>query len=269
MLFNEILFFLNDTEIMNIFIIEDEPLAVQKIAKLLVEVEPNTKISGTADGIESSVEWLQNNPSPDLILVDIELCDGQCFEIFNLIEVQSPVIFTTSYDEYAIQAFRVNSVDYLLKPIKKNDLSRALQKYERFNYQHNASIDISKLVSELKKQNTPREFRSRFLVKQGHKLIPIEIDDIAYFFSEDSISFCVCFDKMKYIFDSSLEEIEQMIDPKLFFRISRQFLLGAKSIVQIHSHFNGKLKLDLKPTNEREVTVSREKVTDFKAWMGR
>jgi two-component system, LytTR family, response regulator LytT len=254
---------------MNIFIIEDEPLAVQKIAKMLVEVEPNTKVLGTADGIESSVEWLQNNPTPDLILVDIELCDGQSFEIFNLIEIQSPVIFTTSYDEYAIQAFRVNSVDYLLKPIKKDDLSRALQKYERFNYQHNAPIDISKLVSELKKQNAPREFRSRFLVKQGQKLIPVEVDEIAYFYSEDGISFFVCFDRVKYIFDYSLEEIEQMIDPKLFFRISRQFILGVKSIIQIHNHFNGKLKLDLKPTNEREITVSRERVADFKAWMGR
>jgi two-component system, LytTR family, response regulator LytT len=254
---------------MNIFIIEDEPLAVQKISKLLLEVEPNTKISGTADGIESSVEWLQNNPTPDLILVDIELCDGQSFEIFNLIEVQSPIIFTTSYDEYAIQAFRVNSVDYLLKPIKKNDLSRALQKYERFNYQNNASIDISKLVYELKKQNAPREFRSRFLVKQGQKLIPIEVDEIAYFYSEDSLSFFISFVGVKYIFDYSLEEIEQMIDPKLFFRISRQFILGVKSIVQIHNHFNGKLKLDLKPTNEREIIVSRERVADFKAWMGR
>jgi two-component system, LytTR family, response regulator LytT len=254
---------------MNIFIIEDEPLAVQKISKLLVEVEPNTTISGTADGIESSVEWLQNNPSPDLILVDIELCDGQSFEIFNLIEIQSPVIFTTSYDEYAIQAFRVNSVDYLLKPIKKDDLSRALQKYERFNYNHTASIDISKLVTELKKQNAPREFRSRFLVKQGQKLIPIEVDEIAYFFSEDGISFFVSFDRVKYIFDYSLEDVEQMIDPKLFFRISRQFILGIKSIVQIHNHFNGKLKLDLKPSIEREITVSRERVADFKAWLGR
>ena len=254
---------------MNIFIIEDEPLAVQKITKLLIDVEPNTIIAGTADGIESSVEWLQSNPVPDLILVDIELCDGQSFEIFNLIDVQSPVIFTTSYDEYAIQAFRVNSVDYLLKPIKRNDLSRALQKYERFNYQQSTPIDISKLVKELKKQNTPREFRSRFLVKQGQKLIPIDVDEIAYFFSEDSVSFFVNFQQVKYIFDYSLEEIEQMLDPNLFFRISRQFIVGIKSIVQIHNYFNGKLKLELKPIIEREITVSRERVSDFKVWMGR
>ena len=254
---------------MNIFIIEDEPLAVQKITKLLIDVEPNTIIAGTADGIESSVEWLQSNPVPDLILVDIELCDGQSFEIFNLIDVQSPVIFTTSYDEYAIQAFRVNSVDYLLKPIKKTDLSRALQKYERFNYQQSTPIDISKLVKELKKQNTPREFRSRFLVKQGQKLIPIDVDEIAYFFSEDSVSFFVNFQQVKYIFDYSLEEIEQMLDPNLFFRISRQFIVGIKSIVQIHNYFNGKLKLELKPIIEREITVSRERVSDFKVWMGR
>lgn len=255
--------------IMNVFIVEDEPLAVQKLSKLLHDVAPVIHIVGTADGIESSLEWLQSHPEPDLILMDIELCDGQSFEIFNQMEVKSPVIFTTSYDEYAIQAFRVNSVDYLLKPIKKEDLERALQKYERFSHTQSQAIDITKLVSELQRQNQPREFRARFLVRQGQRLTPIETSEIAYFFSEEGLTFFMTRDRMKHLIDYTLEELEQMLDPKLFFRISRQFILEVKSIAQIHTYFNGKLKVDLRPSTDKEVMVSRERVSDFKDWMGR
>jgi DNA-binding LytR/AlgR family response regulator len=254
---------------MNIFIIEDEPLAVQKLTKLLLEVAPHIQIAGTADGIESSVEWLQVHPTPDLILMDIELCDGQSFEIFNQIEVKSPVIFTTSYDEYAIQAFKVNSIDYLLKPIKREDLERAFQKHERLNQSHKQSIDISKLINELQKQNQPKEYRTRFLVKQGQRLMPVETTDIAYFFSEDGLTFFMTRDRIKHLLDYTLEELDTMLDPKQFFRISRQFILEVRSVTQIHNHFNGKLKLDLRPSIDKEVTVSRERVSDFKDWMGR
>ncbi|AEI51968.1 LytR/AlgR family response regulator transcription factor [Runella slithyformis] len=254
---------------MNIFIIEDEPLAVQKLTKLLFEVAPHVQIEGTADGIESSVEWLQTHPTPDLLLMDIELCDGQSFEIFNQIEVKSPVIFTTSYDEYAIQAFKVNSVDYLLKPIKREDLERALQKYEKLNRPHGQAIDISRLINELQKQNQPKEYRTRFLVKQGQRLLPVETTDIAYFFSEDGLTFFMTRDRIRHLLDYTLEELDTMLDPKQFFRISRQFILEVRSVTQIHNHFNGKLKLDLRPSIDKEVTVSRERVSDFKDWMGR
>jgi DNA-binding LytR/AlgR family response regulator len=254
---------------MNVFIVEDEPLAVQKLSKLLREVAPDIHIVGTADGIESTVDWLESHSEPDLILMDIELCDGQSFEIFHQTEVKSPVIFTTSYDEYAIQAFRVNSVDYLLKPIKKEDLDRALQKYERFSTVRNHTVDINKLVSELQRQNQPREFRARFLVRQGQRLTPVETTDISYFFSEDNLTFFITRDRIKHAIDYTLEELEQMLDPKHFFRVSRQFILEVKSIGQIHSYFNGKLKIDLKPSADREVTVSRERVSDFKDWLGR
>jgi DNA-binding LytR/AlgR family response regulator len=254
---------------MKVFIIEDEPLAVQKLTKLLREIAPYIQIVGTADGIESSVEWLQAHPTPDLVLMDIELCDGQSFEIFNQIEVKSPVIFTTSYDEYAIQAFRVNSVDYLLKPIKREDLERALQKYEKLNRSHSQAIDISKLINELQKQNQPKEYRTRFLVKQGQRLMPVETTDIAYFFSEDGLTFFMTRDRIKHLLDYTLEELDTMLDPKQFFRISRQFIIEVRSVGQIHNHFNGKLKLDLRPSIDKEVTVSRERVSDFKDWMGR
>ncbi len=254
---------------MNVLIVEDEPLAVQKLSKLLLEVAPELRISGITDGIESTVEWLQANPNPDLILMDIELCDGQSFEIFNQMEVKSPVIFTTSYDEYAIQAFRVNSVDYLLKPIKKEELERALRKYEQINSAQTQTIDISKLVSELQRHNQLREYRSRFLVKLGQRLIPIEITDISYFYTEEGITFLMTRDRVKHLIDYTLDELEQQLDPKYYFRINRQYILGIKSVVQIHNYFNGKLKLDLKPSVEKEVTVSRERVGDFKEWMGK
>jgi two-component system, LytTR family, response regulator LytT len=253
---------------MTIFIVEDELLAVQKLLKLLQEVAPHSRVVGTADGIEEAVQWLSSHDSPDLILMDIELSDGQSFEIFNQIEVKSPVIFTTSYDEYAIQAFRVNSVDYLLKPIKREDLERALHKYESLN-RSPQPLDINKLIVELQRQSQPREYRTRFLVKQGQRLLPVETSDIAYFYSEEGLTFFVTRDRTKHLIDYTLEEVEQMLDPKQFFRVSRQFVLDVKSVAQIHPYFNGKLKLELKPPTEKEVTVSRERVNDFKDWMGR
>ena len=254
---------------MNILIIEDEPLAVQKLTMLLHEIAPQTNIVGQTDGIESSVEWLQTHPAPDLVLMDIELSDGQSFDIFNQIEVTSPVIFTTSYDEYAIQAFRVNSVDYLLKPIKADDLTRALQKYERQTRSSAPQLDITRLVQELQRQSQPREYRTRFLVKQGQRLLPIETDTIAYFFVDDGLSLFCTHDRNRHMVDYSLEDLEQMLDPKAFFRVNRQFILSVRAVAQIHTHFNGKLKLHLSPPTDKEVMVSRERVNDFKDWLGR
>lgn len=254
---------------MDILLVEDEPLAVQKLTMLLQEVAPQTNIVGQTDGIESSVEWLRTHPAPDLILMDIELSDGQSFDIFNQTDVISPVIFTTSYDEYAIQAFRVNSVDYLLKPIKSVDLERALQKYERLNRPASPTLDITRLVQELQRQNQPREYRNRFLVKQGQRLLPVETENIAYFYVEDGLTFFITYDRGKYVVDYTLEELEQMLDPKAFMRANRQFILGVRAVTQIHTHFNGKLKLNLQPTTDKEVMVSRERVNDFKDWLGR
>lgn len=254
---------------MNILLIEDEPLAVQKLSGLLREIAPQITVVGQTDGIESSVEWLQTHPAPDLILMDIELSDGQSFDIFNQIEVTSPVIFTTSYDEYAIQAFRVNSVDYLLKPIKSADLERALAKYERLNRPASAPLDIARLVQELQRQQQPRDYRTRFLVKQGQRLLPIETDAIAYFFVDDGLTLFCTHDRNRYMVDYSLEDLEQMLDPKVFFRVNRQFILSVRAVGQIHTHFNGKLKLHLNPPTDKEVMVSRERVNDFKDWLGR
>ena len=258
---------------MKIFIVEDEELAVKKLQKTLQAIDANLQVTGTADSIAAAVEWLQTNDRPDLILMDIELADGQSFEIFNLIDVKSPVIFTTSYDEYALKAFKVNSVDYLLKPIQKDELEAAISKFQQMkeNFQggKTADVQISSLVKELQQTLHNKDFRKRFLVKHSQKLISIEVDRIAYFFSDDRLNFFKSTDDKKYVIDYTMDEIEQMLDPDQFFRINRAFIVSIKSIDQIHEYFGNRLKLNLKPVIDKEALVSREKVASFKDFMGK
>lgn len=258
---------------MQILIVEDEELAVKKLQKTLHAIDPELKIAGTADSIAATVEWLQSNPKPDLILMDIELADGQSFEIFNLTEVKSPVIFTTSYDEFALKAFKVNSVDYLLKPVQKDELEAALSKFKNmktvFNGQKTEEMQMTALVKELQQHLQHKEYRKRFLVKHLQKLISVEVDRISYFYSDDRLSFFKTSDDKKYMIDYTIDEIENMLDPEQYFRINRAFLVSVKSIDQIHDYFGNRLKLNLKPTIDKEALVSRERVMEFKEWMGK
>ena len=257
---------------MNILIVEDEELAVKKLQKTLQAIDTEFKIAGTSDSIANTVEWLQTHPQPDLILMDIELADGQSFEIFNRIEVKSPVIFTTSYDEYALKAFKVNSVDYLLKPIQKDELEGALAKFKNLKNafaEHQQDTQITALVRELHQSFQHKEYRKRFLVKHMQKLVSIEVDRISYFFSDDRLTFFKTTDDKKYVIDYTIDEIEQMVDGEQFFRINRGFLVSIKSIDQINDYFGNRLKLGLKPAIDKEALVSREKVTQFKDWMGK
>jgi DNA-binding LytR/AlgR family response regulator len=258
---------------MNIFIIEDEDLAVKKLQKTLHSVDPSIKILGSSDSIAGSVDWLLNHEQPDLILMDIELSDGQSFEIFNRFDVKSPVIFTTSYDEYALKAFKVNSIDYLLKPIQKEDLEAALSKFKNLKQTYsNASestININQLMNAFRQTIQNKEYRKRFLVKHVQKLISIDVDQIAYFYSDDRINFFKTFDDKKYVIDYTIDEIENMIDPQHFFRINRAFIISIKSIDQINDYFGNRLILHLKPKIDKEALVSREKVSEFKTWMGK
>lgn len=253
---------------MKILIIEDEELAVKKLQKTLSLVDASAQVVGTTDSIQSSVEWLRDNEDPDLILMDIELCDGQSFEIFNLAEVKSPVIFTTSYDEYALKAFKVNSVDYLLKPIQKEELQAALNKFRKMNGEKSdSSLDV--LVKELQKKLQPKEYRKRFLVKHGQKLVSIEIDEIAYFYSDGRLNFFKTNDGRKFVVDYTMDELGDMLDPENFYRISRSFYVSINSVDKIDDYFGNRLILALKPLVEKEALVSREKVTEFKKWLGK
>lgn len=255
---------------MKILIIEDENLAARKLKKLVTEIEPTADIVGMTDSIESSVEWLETNPTPDLILMDIELADGQSFEIFNRTEVNSTIIFTTAYDEYALKAFKVNSIDYLLKPVRSEELEKALDKFKALKKGGTADnrVNIDMLLKELRQSQGKQEYRNRFLVKQGQKFITVETHDIAYFFTEDRVNFIKTRAGQRFIVDYTLDELEQTLDTRQFFRANRQFIVHAKAVESVHPYFNSKLKLHLKPAIEDEVLISREKASEFKQWMG-
>lgn len=259
---------------MDVLVIEDEELAVRKLTKLLQDVDNSIRIVGTAASVRASVQWLQNNTSPDLILMDIELADGQSFEIFEQTPVVSPVIFTTSYDEYALRAFKVNSIDYLLKPIKRHELEASLAKHRKLHTQTEPEtgggrMAIEALVQQLRQQIQPTEYRKRFLVKHLSQWMPIEISEIAYFYSEEGVSLFRTRTNQKFSVDYTLDELEAMLDPMQFFRANRQFIVDINCVQQIHPYFNNKLKLTLKPAPEEEVLVSRERATEFKKWMGK
>jgi two-component system, LytTR family, response regulator LytT len=255
-----------------ILIVEDEEMASKKLQKTLAQVMPSADLLGVTDSIQETVEWIRTHPQPDLILMDIELADGQSFEIFEHVTIACPIIFTTSYDEYAIKAFKVNSVDYLLKPIQKEDLKAALDKLQNLKNAFApppAILNVENLVRELGQQLASKEYRQRFLVKHTQKWVSIEVGQIAYFFSDSGFNFFQTFDGKKFAVDYKLDELEKMLNPLHFFRISRSFLLSISSVVQIREYFGYRLMLDVKPSIDKEVIVSREKVLDFKRWMGK
>lgn len=254
---------------MKLLIVEDEELAVKKLQKTLLGIDKMIEIVGVTDSIKSTVEFLKENPSPDLILMDIELADGQSFEVFNMVPVKGPVIFITSYDEYALKAFKVNSVDYLLKPVQKEELEAALNKYRALNESNKGPSDINNLIKELQSKLQPKEFRKRFLVKQAQKLVSIEVDDIAYFYSDGRLNFFKTRDNRKFVVDYTMDELSEMLDPEKYFRISRSFYVSVESIDQIHDYFGNRLLLHLNPPLDKEALVSREKVMEFKKWMGK
>lgn len=259
---------------MKILIVEDEDLAVKKLKKTLSSIDETATVVGETDSIKTTVAWLEEHPAPDLILMDIELSDGQSFEIFNHAAVKSPVIFITSYDEYALKAFKVNSVDYLLKPVQKEDLETALGKYRELKKIYtdttpSPQINIEDIVKELQQKLHTKEYRKRFLVKHGQKLVSIEVDDIAYFFSDGRLNFFKTYDNRKFVVDYTMDELNDMLDPGKYFRISRSFYISVNSVAQIHDYFGNRLMLQLKPESEKEVIVSREKVTEFKNFLGK
>lgn len=259
---------------MKVLIVEDEELAVKKLIKTLAAVDPDAEVVGVADSIMATVKWINNNPLPDLILMDIELSDGQSFEIFNRVAIKCPVIFTTSYDEYALKAFKVNSVDYLLKPIQKEDLESALQKMHDLKSMYKQSesrgdMNIESLVKELQEKLQLKDYRKRFLVRHAQKLVSVDTDEIAYFFSDGRLNFFKTHDNKKFVVDYTMDELEEMLDPKKYFRISRSFYISVNSVEQIHDYFGNRLLLHLRPAVDKESIVSREKVTDFKKWMGK
>lgn len=255
---------------MKIIIIEDEPLAAKRLQKLFLEIEKDAEVIAMFDSVKRSTEWLSKNTAPDLLLMDIQLSDGLCFDIFSKVNIETPVIFTTAYDEFALKAFKVNSVDYLLKPIDKDELQKAINKFKTQSGIKNAgisSVQMNNVIELLSKQH--QQYKTRFLVKLGERLEPVSVNDIQYFFAEEKLTFLVTLQGKKLVIDPSLDELEPQLDPLQFFRLNRQYIASIHSIGNIFTHLNGKLKVLVKGLEKEDIFVSRERAPEFKKWLDR
>jgi len=255
---------------MKVVIVEDEHLSAQRLQGMLKKYDPSIEVLAELPSVAASVEWFKTNPDPDLVLMDIHLEDGQSFSIFDTINLQVPVIFTTAFDEYTIKAFKVNSVDYLMKPLNYEELVTAIEKFKRIHGQQEGeekSLALEHLLQSMHKKEP--EYKSRFLVSIGSRLKTIETEDIQYFFSADKITFLVTKDNQRFPIDYSLDKMAVMLDPRLFYRINRQMTVKLDAIANIHVFSKGKIKLDLLPPTKEDVFVSMDKVVEFKEWLGK
>jgi DNA-binding LytR/AlgR family response regulator len=251
---------------MDIIIIEDEKPAARLLQRKLEKI--GLQITTMLHSVEESILWFQENKHPDLIFLDIQLSDGLSFEIFEAVTINSAVIFTTAYDEYALRAFKLNSIDYLLKPIDEDDLEIAVDKFRARNQSiSNISLDFE-LIKKMLVNPVDRTFKKRFTIKMGQQIKMISIDDIECFFSENKGTYLHTFDNRNYLIDNTLEQLETELNPEMFFRVSRKFIIGMKGIKEIQLHSNSRLKIIPTTYNEDEVIVARERVNEFKDWLG-
>ena len=251
---------------MRAIIVEDETLAAQNLKGILNEIE-SIDIIATLESVDETVAWFTLNNSPDILFLDIHLADGSAFEIFDRVKIECPVIFTTAYDEYALKAFKVNSIDYLLKPIDINSVRNALEKYRRLTFSKGSrDSDIQNLLSYFKKNVL---YRTNFLVPvKGDKLIPLNTDDIAYFFIDYGAVKSISYENKTYNMDSTLDELEDMLNPEIFFRANRQFIISRKAIKDIDLWFNNRLSVNLKVSVSEKILVSKARVPEFRNWFG-
>ncbi|MCC1484862.1 LytR/AlgR family response regulator transcription factor [Winogradskyella immobilis] len=250
---------------MNIIIIEDEKPSARRLQRMLtsLDFETNTMLHS----VEESIEWFQNNEHPDLIFLDIQLSDGLSFEIFEAIDINSAVIFTTAYDEYALQAFKLNSIDYLLKPIDQDDLKKAVTKFKELTPQKQAvTLDFND-IKKLLINPIEREYKKRFSVKVGQHLKLINIEDIECFYSENKGTYAYTKEGRNYLLDHTLDQLEDELEPHTFFRVSRKFFVNINAIKDMVSYTNSRLQIKLNHYNEQDVIVARERVKDFKNWL--
>jgi DNA-binding LytR/AlgR family response regulator len=249
---------------MKLLIIEDEPASAQRLKKLVMEIEPEFTVLEILDSISSSVEWFRTHTEPDLILSDIHLADGLSFEIFSQVNVSCPVIFATAYDHYAIQAFKVNSIDYLLKPIKKEELADAIRKFKKIR-PSGPQFDLSQLSAILARPAT--EYLKRVVIRLGQQIRIVEIKDVAYFYIDEKIVFSVSFGKDRYPMDLSLDQLEKQLDPERFFRINRGFIISLESIETMITYSKARIKIKLKPPCELESITSTDRSAEFRDWL--
>ena len=252
---------------MKVVIIEDEIWAAELLKSLVKDYDPKIEVLQIMDSVKKSVKWFNSNPAPDLALMDIQLADGISFEIFEKTLVECPVIFTTAFNEYAVKAFKVNSIDYLLKPIDPDELEAAMDKYKKI---HTGTPAIPQYqVFDNLLQTLTNNYKQRFVIKVGEHIKSISIDDILYFYSLEKATYLHTANNRNYVIDYSLDQAESLVDPEKFFRINRKYLIAMNSFSDIISYSNSRLKIELLHSDDHEVIVAREKVRSFKKWLDR
>jgi DNA-binding LytR/AlgR family response regulator len=249
---------------MKVIIIEDESLSAEYLENLLKKIDSAIEVISVIDSVKKSIELLSNGVKADLLFVDVHLADGLSFEIFSKVNTEIPLIFTTAYDEYAIKAFKLNSVDYLLKPIAIADLRTAIEKHKRLNLNFKKSL-IEDLASAY--QNQIKQYKNRFMVKLGDTITSVKTEEISHFVSEDGMVMLATVNGKRYTLDYTLDNLENILDPDFFFRINRKVIIHISSISKVGAYFNSRLKINFEPLKDEDGIVSRERVNDFKKWL--
>ncbi|MDR1116490.1 MAG: LytTR family DNA-binding domain-containing protein [Tannerella sp.] len=247
---------------MRVLIVEDETVAYENLADIIAEIDPSVEIMGNTESISQTVSWLQNNPSPDLILMDIHLSDGSAFAIFRSITVEIPIIFTTAYDEYAIEAFKVNSIDYLLKPIKAEELERAFVKFGRLTH-----TEVMQYLKQMSRLNAPGRYKDKILVPWKDKLLPVSMKDVSCFYTTNKSTRIYLKNGEIYSYSKTLEQIIATLDPSDFIRANKQYIIARDSVKNITIWFDNRLLLTLDTEVPERIYISKNKAAEFKAWI--
>lgn len=249
---------------MKALIIEDEKAAVRNLTALLEEIAPELEVIDALDSVSDAIDWFLTHPIPELIFMDIHLADGSAFEIFEHVSITCPVIFTTAYDEYALRAFKVNSIDYLLKPIGTEEIKAALAKLKHLHGERSEEPDFLKMIRLLKREEN---YKTHFLVPvKGDKLLPLAVDTISYFYIADGIVKAVISEGKEYVLSLTLDELAECLNPKQFFRANRQYIISRESVKDIDLWFNNRLAINLRGTVPEKILVSKARVSEFKEW---
>lgn len=252
---------------MNVVIIEDEPLTAERIASLLRRIDPGIRVLCTMDTVKKAAEWFLGKEKPDLVFMDIQLADGLSFDIFDSVKIDAPVIFITAYQEYAIKAFKVNSVDYLLKPVSEEALRGALDKYRRY-FNHELRVpDISDDLLRNIRQMISKPYKSRFMIRVGEHIKSLDLDHILYFYSLEKGSYLHSDENRNYVIDYTLSQLEEMLDPILFHRINRRYLVSHRAISDLLTLSSSRLKVVLLHSDDEQIYISRDRLSAFKAWL--
>ena len=253
---------------MKVYIVEDEIPAANQLRKLLQQQSNEIEIIHCSDSVEASVQYLQTNPPIDLIFMDIQLADGLSFDIFEQVAVKAPVIFTTAFDQYTLKAFKVNSIDYLLKPIDESELAKSLDKYHHL-YRQQQPGNFSETMIKLMQEMNLVKYKERLLIKRGQQFSYLKTSNTAYCFADGKLCYAVDFNGTRYLLENNLSHLEEQLQPSAFYRINRHLLVNIEAVKKVHTWLGGRLKIDINPATDAETVVSRERVNGFKEWLGK